>query len=220
MRLVSALMPTHNRRAFVPQAIRCFQAQTHVDAELVILDDGEEGVADLIPHDDERVRYVGLTTRAPVARKLAWLTKLAYGDVLCLWDDDDWHGPTRIERQLEAIDDGDDAVLIERFYGHDMPCDRVYRWNWRTLGAFADGTAMFTRAFYDAGPAFSELERHPGQHLMNSRPNAKIGWVEGAELYVQRLHGQNNATTHMRGYGWEPVDGELADLIRRRTRLD
>src|SRR5271170_7569803 len=50
-------MPTANRRRFVPGAIAQFLAQDYADAELVILDDGEDSVADLIPQQSG-IRYL------------------------------------------------------------------------------------------------------------------------------------------------------------------
>lgn len=55
--LVSCVMPTADRRAFVPQAIRAFLRQEYEPCELLILDDGADAIGDLIP-DDERIRYV------------------------------------------------------------------------------------------------------------------------------------------------------------------
>ncbi len=53
--LISCILPTANRRRFVPQAIRLFLAQDYPNKELVILDDGAESAADLVP-DDPQVR--------------------------------------------------------------------------------------------------------------------------------------------------------------------
>jgi hypothetical protein len=59
--LVSCITPTTGeRRRFLPQAIKCFQRQTYPNLELVILCDGEDDMSDLIPGDDERVRYLYL----------------------------------------------------------------------------------------------------------------------------------------------------------------
>lgn len=44
-RFVSCVMPTANRRHFVPEAIRLFLAQDYAEKELIILDDGEHSVA-------------------------------------------------------------------------------------------------------------------------------------------------------------------------------
>ena len=54
-----------DRRAFVSGAIAAFLAQTVTDAVLLILDDGADPVADLVPADP-RIRYVREAVRRPV----------------------------------------------------------------------------------------------------------------------------------------------------------
>jgi glycosyltransferase involved in cell wall biosynthesis len=44
-------MPTRNRRRFVSQAIGYFLRQDYPNKELVVVDDGEDAVANLIPPD-------------------------------------------------------------------------------------------------------------------------------------------------------------------------
>ena len=46
---VSVCTPTYNRRIFIPNLIRCFQAQTYPKElmEWIIIDDGEDSVEDL-----------------------------------------------------------------------------------------------------------------------------------------------------------------------------
>src|SRR5262245_52787970 len=57
--LASCIMPTCDRRSFVPQAIRCFQRQDYRNLELVIVDDGVDPIGDCIP-EDSRIRYFRL----------------------------------------------------------------------------------------------------------------------------------------------------------------
>src|ERR1700721_2024547 len=66
--LASCIMPTANRRALVPQAIRHFLRQDYVNRELIILDDGVDCVADLIPQD-ERIHYVRLDQKLSMGVK-------------------------------------------------------------------------------------------------------------------------------------------------------
>src|SRR5262245_2838278 len=65
---VSCIMPTANRRRFVPSAIRYFVTQDYADKELVILDDGEDAIADLVPYD-ARIRYIRETPPRLIAAK-------------------------------------------------------------------------------------------------------------------------------------------------------
>ena len=66
--LVSCVMPTFDRRRFVPGAIDCYRAQTYQHRELVILDDGTDPIADLVP-DDPTIRYIRLTGRLSTGAK-------------------------------------------------------------------------------------------------------------------------------------------------------
>ena len=55
--LVSCIMPTYNRRAFVPYAINYFLRQDYENKELLIVDDGTDPVKDLVPAD-KQIRYI------------------------------------------------------------------------------------------------------------------------------------------------------------------
>jgi hypothetical protein len=60
--LVSCIMPTSDRRRLVGRSIRYFLGQDYPNRELVAIDDGADGVADLITAD-ARIRYVRLPER-------------------------------------------------------------------------------------------------------------------------------------------------------------
>jgi glycosyltransferase involved in cell wall biosynthesis len=48
MPLASCIMPTYNRRHFVPNALRYFCRQDYPHKELIIVDDGTDAVGDLV----------------------------------------------------------------------------------------------------------------------------------------------------------------------------
>ena len=100
--LVSCIMPTYNRRAFVPQAIEYFLRQDYPNKELVIVDDGTDPVKELIPTDD-CMRYIRLAYRATIGEKRNRACEQARGDIIAHWDDDDWQAPQRLRYQVEAL---------------------------------------------------------------------------------------------------------------------
>ena len=55
--LISCILATRNRPQFVEQALRCFEAQTYRNRELIVVDDGELNVRDLCLNR-HGVRYV------------------------------------------------------------------------------------------------------------------------------------------------------------------
>src|SRR5262249_6596674 len=97
--LVSCVMPTADRRLFVPHAIRYFQSQDYGNKELVIVDDGAESIADLVP-EDPCIRYVRLTGQRPLGTKRNECVEACRGELIMHWDDDDWMAPHRITYQV------------------------------------------------------------------------------------------------------------------------
>ena len=100
--VVSCIMPTFNRRRFVPTAIDHFRRQGWPDKELIVVDDGSDCVRDLIP-DDPQIVYVRLDTRASIGKKRNLACERARGEIVAHWDDDDWHAPDRLQFQAQAL---------------------------------------------------------------------------------------------------------------------
>ena len=100
-----AIMPTRQRPDFALQAVRYFLAQDYPRTELVVLEDGTPSLTGRLP-DDPRIRYIA--TEGP-ARSIGAMRneacRLARGDIVAHWDDDDWYGPERLTRQVAAIRD-------------------------------------------------------------------------------------------------------------------
>jgi glycosyltransferase involved in cell wall biosynthesis len=95
-------MPTYNRRAFLPLALRHFRAQDYPDKELIIVDDGSDAVSDLV-RDAPDVRYMRLSTRASIGAKRNLACQHARGEIIAHWDDDDWYAPDRLRYQIAPI---------------------------------------------------------------------------------------------------------------------
>lgn len=186
-------MPTADRRAFVPTAINAFLAQTCDSSELVILDDGGDAVADLIP-DDPRIRYFRETPRRTLGDKRNRLCELARGDILLHWDDDDWHAPDRIARQLEAIEaSGADICGIDRviFLSDDgeQAWDYVYRGRERWV---CGGSLAYRRAFWERH-RFPALRSGEDTRWIFSAVGARIHAMDAPDLFVGRVHAGNTS---------------------------
>lgn len=98
----SCLMPTSNRRAFVPLAIQSFLRQDYPERELIIIDDGTESVEDLVPQDG-RIQYVRCRAARSIGTKRNLAAEMATGELLVCWDDDDWFASHRISRQAAPL---------------------------------------------------------------------------------------------------------------------
>jgi glycosyltransferase involved in cell wall biosynthesis len=98
---VSCILPTRNRRPFVGQAIRYFLRQDYENKELLILDDGKDEIADLVPNDD-RVRYVRLEQAMPLGKKRNHGCALSSRELIAHWDDD-LIAPHRLRLQVDQL---------------------------------------------------------------------------------------------------------------------
>jgi glycosyltransferase involved in cell wall biosynthesis len=70
--------------------------------ELIIIDDGDTYNGDLW-NSDSRVRYFRLRSRSSIGEKRNLACRMADGEIIVHWDDDDWYGPARVRWQVEPI---------------------------------------------------------------------------------------------------------------------
>lgn len=97
-------MPTFNRRHFISRSIECFLAQDYSNIELIVLDDGTDPVKDLIS-DDSRIKYIYEQPRRNHGEKMNRCAELAKGELLAVWDDDDFYAADRLTRIVRAFED-------------------------------------------------------------------------------------------------------------------
>lgn len=130
--LVTCIMPTYNRRAFVPRAVAQFLAQDYPNRELVVVDDGTDPVEDLMPAGDERVRYIRLPERLTIGAKRNLACEAARGELICHWDDDDWMADWRLSYQVsEHLQLGADVSGAPWTVLHEPSSGRVWETTWR-----------------------------------------------------------------------------------------
>ena len=106
---LSCIMPTHNRRRFVPGRDRVVPAPGLPGARAARprrRDRSRRGPR----ADDPRIAYHRLDRRVVLGAKRNLACELAKGSHIAHWDDDDWQAPQRLSRQMAACVDG----------GHDL----------------------------------------------------------------------------------------------------
>lgn len=218
--LVSCLMPTADRRAFVPRAIELFLAQDYPDKELLILDDGEDSVADLVPAD-ARLRYRRELPRRVLGDKRNRLCELARGDVIVHWDDDDWSAPDRITRQLHALHAADAELcgLARVFF---TTADGRQAWEY----VYPAGSAPWV---YGASLCYRKdfWSRHPfpcigvgedTQFVWADRC-ARIVAMPDNDFLVALVHPGNTSTKRTQDAAWHPLPpAHIAGLMAARDR--
>ena len=126
--LVSCIMPTYNRRSFVPNAIRYFLQQDYEQKELIVIDDGTDPVKDLIP-ETPGIRYFRLERKITLGAKLNLACTYAKGDIIVNWDDDDWYATRRLSYQVDALQHANtDVCGINHLLYFDIRNKHAYKY--------------------------------------------------------------------------------------------
>jgi glycosyltransferase involved in cell wall biosynthesis len=136
-------MPVYNRAHLLGRAIRSVLAQTFVDLELLVVDDGSsDGTADVVgSFGDPRLRLVRLPRRGGVGRARNVGIGQARGDLVAFLDSDDEWLPSKLEQQI--------ARLRQHSAGHTFVSCQFVRYNDLTRRVTAPVSAFPRGDFFD-----------------------------------------------------------------------
>ena len=214
---VSCIMPTRNRRAFLKQALTYFERQDYPNRELIIVDDGDDHVADLIP-SDPRVRYVSLAKRTSIGAKRNLACEMAKGTIIAHWDDDDWYAPHRLSYQVAPLLAGKgDLTGLETSCFFDLSLWQAWTCSPELhrrlfVGDVHGGTLVYWRRVWE------RLARYPNASLAEDafflqtacRKGACLHKLPHAHSFVYLRH-ETNAWqfplgTYLNPSGWQQAD--------------
>lgn len=186
-------MPTTAARLkWIPRAIRCFLNQTYKNAELLIVEDGGEGVRAIVP-SHPRIRYVVTSKCHTLGDKRNVACDCAKGDYVAHWDDDDWSAPERLQYQIDALIRADKLVAGFR---------RIYFWDESKLVAheyagtarYVVGTSLLYRKDWWKGHRFTGLNVGEDNIFVAQANTAKVLMVDDTlGLMVASTHGANTS---------------------------
>lgn len=132
MSRVSVITPTYNRAHVIGDAIASVRRQTYQDFEHIIVDDGSTDrtteIVGACAEDDERIEYIRLNENRGHAAAQNIGLDAASGEFVTILDSDDTWMPHRLERAIEAIEDGDEEVggVCHRFLAEYRNSSRVH----------------------------------------------------------------------------------------------
>lgn len=208
-------MPTANRRQFVPQALRYFLAQDYEPRELIVLDDGDDPVADLIPADP-RIRYLRLAARLALGAKRNQANELAAGDVLVHWDDDDWQASWRLSYQVsQLLAHQADICGTSRVLYYQPGTGRSWHYVYPPGGRpwVAGNSLCYTRAFWQLNPFPPISIGEDSRFLWTSRPKQILA-LDDHRFLVGLIHRHNTSLKRTADRRWQPCATRLIqDLI-------
>jgi glycosyltransferase involved in cell wall biosynthesis len=114
---VSIITPTYNRAEFLPGIWKCVREQSVDSFEWLVLDGSRQPSPIFRSITDARVRYLHNPNRMTIGAMRNALCESATGDIVALFDDDDFYAPHYIEGMLSLMErEAADFVKLLGFY--------------------------------------------------------------------------------------------------------
>jgi len=201
--LVTCIMPTHNRRSFIPQAIRCFLRQDYSNLELLVVDDGTEQVNDLVPTND-RIRYVRFDQKLTIGAKRNLACEKARGEFIVHWDDDDWYPSSRVRTQVRAmIERGADLCGSSRVAYFDPARDRAWEYRYPSAkGPWVAGNTLAYRKSFWSRHKFPDIQVGEDSRFVWSSKGRAVADLADPGLCVATVHSNNTSRKNVNAVYW------------------
>lgn len=208
-------MPTTaRRRLFVPQAIRYFLRQDYPNKELLVVDDGPEPMADLVP-EHPQVRYVRLEGSRTLGVKRNLCVEAAQGDLIMHWDDDDWTTAQRISYQVEALLNADAEICgLRQMIFYELARGRAWLYEYPPSQRkwLAGNSLLYTREFWRRSP-FPDVQVASDTRFVWSQKLERSVALADYRFYVGMIHPENTSQKNYHGSYWSPWPGDVQGLM-------
>ena len=205
--LISCIMPTADRPAFVKLALRYFERQTYPDRELIVIDDGIESVRSLA-ESVEKMRYIRIAPGLSLGEKRNLACQEASGEFICHWDDDDWYAPTRLSYQISDLQNSEVNLCgLSRLVFLDIRLGRAWRYSYCSdKRVWLAGATLFYRR--------ESWKNNPFDHLDTGEDNQFVFRFNREEIYrhdhhrffVGLIHAANTRPKNLHAPPWAELN--------------
>lgn len=207
--LISCIMPTRSRRAFVALAVQRFLEQDYPNTELIVADDGDDAVDDLLT-GVPNVRYVRLTHPQSIGAKRNRACREARGEIIAHWDDDDWYASNRLSYQAAPLLTNEaDLTGLENTYVLELPDIRFWTIGPQLhhrmfVGNVHGGTLVFRKKLWDSGVRYPEVNIAEDAGLLRQALNRgyRLTRLANPGVFVYVRHRRN---------AWQFQTGQFLD---------
>jgi glycosyltransferase involved in cell wall biosynthesis len=189
--LVTAICPTvcpvQDRYALLTKAAQQFLKQDYPNKELLILYATGGGERLLI--EAQNVWQVSLIGTETLGEKRNIGCKLAHGEIICHWDDDDWYFPSRITEQTATLfASGADVTGYGRMLFVDPVTQFCARYDTEMPNYAIGNSLMYRKSYWEAHP-FPERQIGEDNDFVRMIPEGRMR-VENGDQIIARLHDQ------------------------------
>jgi glycosyltransferase involved in cell wall biosynthesis len=201
--MVSCIMPTADRAAFVQGAIRNFFEQTYPEKELLIVDDGIESCESIVPKH-QSVRLVQVPRMTLGAKRNAAI-QLATGTIVIHWDDDDRSAPDRITRQVQLLRKSSAAIVGYRDVHFVDESGKQYLMTGEPK--YAAGTSLCYRRDWALRHPFPDVRASEDNAFLQAAGSALVT-VDSESRIIARIHKGNTVKKKPGGKGWRRIESK------------
>jgi hypothetical protein len=212
--MVSCIMPTYNRRLFIPHAIRYFQRQHYPNKELIIIDDGTDAIEDLVP-DIAGIYYYRLERKITLGEKMNIACAYAKGTIIVNWDDDDWYADWRLTYQVSSLQEyGAGVCGINKLLYYDLRNQKAYCYIYPPdQRVWLLGSSLcYTKELWSVN-RFAEIDvGMDGLFVWNTAPK-NVAVLEKNNFSVHMIHENNVSPKKTEGAWWHHCPEEEIQTI-------
>ena len=215
--LVSCILPTRDRPGFMAEAVRGFLGQDYPNRELVVVDDGAESVAHLLPVD-ARVRYLRLSSALTIGEKRNIACQNARGEIIAHVDDDDWYPPRRLTAQVRALSETSASICgtsTLRFF--DPLANSAWMYSHPAPDWVAGATLVYRKSYWQRQPFAAVQIGEDNRFLQSAHGTKDIIDLHDPGLCLAMVHAHNTSLKRPDTSYWKSSDShEVHALIGER----
>lgn len=216
---VTCVVPTYNRRKFLPNLIKFFNYQDYPKEmrELVILDDSPENNGDVVEqyNSDKNIRYYYYNTgkKMNIGKKRNIINQLIRGDFVVCLDDDDYYPPNRISHAIESMMNNNiglcGSTVIPVYF---TSLKKIYRFGPISENHGTNGTVAYHRKFLNDN-FYIDSDTHAEENHFFRFFSYKMIQLEEKKVMLCISHNSNTYDKHqILQYGKE-TELTLEDFI-------
>ena len=224
---ITIIIPTYNGKKYIGETIQSVINQTWQNWELIIIDDGsEDNTCEIISAIEDPRIYLYKAGRVGIIGRLLNIgLEKASGDLIAFLDHDDLWAPTKLAKQVEALQNFPAAGFCVtggyNFQKINEPLEYLYkqrggiRFDNLLYGCFKSEVAGYIQALLlrkeclIAAGLFKETNSTPDTIFIINLAKHFKGVIVYEPLFFRRLHNTNYSTVN-----WEKLHIAGLELIR------
>jgi glycosyltransferase involved in cell wall biosynthesis len=190
--LVSCICITKNDIRLIDRAVSCYNNQTYLNTELVILfedNNPHKTYISNLQNIGRRIKTIEIPSKPK--KTLGELRNIAIeqssGAYFIQWDDDDWYHSKRIDIQMAAIKSGPHKIVaLQNWYMFDETDRKLYLSVDRTW----EGSILCEREFFDTTSKYPSLNKAEDTKFIES-VSSKVKIITCPHIYIYVFHSSN-----------------------------